>query len=194
MKIEVMYKALLAKFSQNEELKDLLGMTGNRVLIEDSPHDSYWGNGGDGTGHNMLGKLLMKVREELRGNSTPMPHPQSHSLGPVRQRPVITVQPHPQHPQGPPPPDNEGQVTGTGQMVRVQRQNSGGRPAIAQSAFQTDQYTPAPPHLGRTHSGGGNPPDHSTDEPMDTNGTLWHDAWLTLAFLIVCLDSLSFRA
>ncbi len=191
VKIEVMYKALLAKFSQNKELKDLLGMTGNRELIEDSPHDSYWGNGGDNTGHNMLGKLLTKVRDELRGNSTPMPRPQPRSSAPVRQCPVITIQPHPQHPQGPRPPDNEGQVTGTGRMVRVQRQNSGGRPAVTQNAFQTDQYTPAPQRLGRTHSGGGNPPDHSTDEPMDTSCKLWHDAWLTLAFLIVCLDSLS---
>jgi predicted NAD-dependent protein-ADP-ribosyltransferase YbiA (DUF1768 family) len=30
-------------------------------------NDSYWGDGGDGSGRNMLGQVLMRVREELRG-------------------------------------------------------------------------------------------------------------------------------
>jgi predicted NAD-dependent protein-ADP-ribosyltransferase YbiA (DUF1768 family) len=28
--------------------------------------DSYWGDGGDGSGKNMLGKVLMRVRDDLR--------------------------------------------------------------------------------------------------------------------------------
>jgi predicted NAD-dependent protein-ADP-ribosyltransferase YbiA (DUF1768 family) len=28
--------------------------------------DRYWGDGGDGSGKNMLGKILMRVRDDLR--------------------------------------------------------------------------------------------------------------------------------
>jgi predicted NAD-dependent protein-ADP-ribosyltransferase YbiA (DUF1768 family) len=41
--------------------------TGTEELIEDSPVDYYWGCGADGSGKNMLGKLLMELREELKG-------------------------------------------------------------------------------------------------------------------------------
>ena len=39
---------------------------GDRKLVEHMNRDSYWGDGGDGSGQNRLGKLLMKLREELR--------------------------------------------------------------------------------------------------------------------------------
>ena len=58
----VMYKALLEKFGQHEDLKKLLVGTGSRQLIENSPYDSYWGCGRDGSGSNHLGILLMEVR------------------------------------------------------------------------------------------------------------------------------------
>ena len=61
-----MYKALLAKFTQHNDLKKLLLGTGERKLIEHSPYDSYWGDGGNGTGMNRLGELLMRLRCELR--------------------------------------------------------------------------------------------------------------------------------
>ncbi len=36
-------------------------------MIEDSPKDKFWGDaGGKGIGKNMLGKILMRVRNELR--------------------------------------------------------------------------------------------------------------------------------
>lgn len=31
-----------------------------------SVDDDYWGDGGDGSGKNMLGRILMQVRESLR--------------------------------------------------------------------------------------------------------------------------------
>ena len=65
VKLDVMYKALLAKFSQHNNLRDMLVKTGDRQLIEHTSKDSYWGDGGDGRGQNNLGKLLMKVRTEL---------------------------------------------------------------------------------------------------------------------------------
>lgn len=47
------------------ELPQRLLATGQRVLVEDSPTDSYWGVGADGAGANHLGRILMAVREVL---------------------------------------------------------------------------------------------------------------------------------
>ena len=66
VKESVMYKGLYHKFTQYSDLKKLLLETGNRNLIEDSPHDSYWGIGRDGKGLNRLGHLLIKLRSALR--------------------------------------------------------------------------------------------------------------------------------
>ena len=60
-----MLAALRAKFSQHHQLRTLLLGTGCAQLIEHTRNDSYWGDGGDGSGQNMLGKLLMQVRGEL---------------------------------------------------------------------------------------------------------------------------------
>ncbi|MEN6625270.1 MAG: NADAR family protein [Candidatus Sumerlaeia bacterium] len=62
----IMYKALYAKFTQHAGLKEKLLATGDAELIEHTPNDSYWADGGDGTGKNMLGRLLMIIREKLR--------------------------------------------------------------------------------------------------------------------------------
>ena len=40
--------------------------TRDAILIEHTRNDSYWGDGGDGTGKNRLGFCLMKVRDLLR--------------------------------------------------------------------------------------------------------------------------------
>ena len=67
-RIDVMRTAIRAKFTQHEDLKQLLLSTGNSILVEDSPHDYFWGCGKLKTGKNMLGKLLMELREELRND------------------------------------------------------------------------------------------------------------------------------
>jgi ribA/ribD-fused uncharacterized protein len=66
VKDEVMLTALRAKFTQHDELREELLATGGRILVEHTTNDSYWADGGDGTGRNRLGELLMKVRDELR--------------------------------------------------------------------------------------------------------------------------------
>jgi hypothetical protein len=65
VKEDIMYKALKVKFN-NYTLQKKLLETGNKELVEDSPYDSYWGVGRNGTGKNRLGILLMKLREELK--------------------------------------------------------------------------------------------------------------------------------
>jgi N-glycosidase YbiA len=66
VKDEIMLEAVRAKFSQSEELRGILLSTGDAEIIEHTSNDGYWGDGGDGSGLNMLGKTLMLVREELR--------------------------------------------------------------------------------------------------------------------------------
>jgi len=67
VKVQVMTEAVLAKFTQHDDLRALLLETGDAKLIEHTDNDAYWGDGGDGSGKNMLGIVLMRVRERLRG-------------------------------------------------------------------------------------------------------------------------------
>lgn len=72
----VVYEGLYAKFSQNEELKNLLKGTGHAVLAECAVKDSIWGIGLSMSdpdrlerekwkGQNLLGYALMMVRDRL---------------------------------------------------------------------------------------------------------------------------------
>lgn len=40
--------------------------TGDEELVENSPHDAYWGSGPGGRGQNRYGQILMQVRAILR--------------------------------------------------------------------------------------------------------------------------------
>ena len=73
----IVYGGLIAKFSQNEELKKLLVGTGNDILAECAVKDRIWGIGismkdsdrFDKTkwkGQNLLGYAIMMVRSRLR--------------------------------------------------------------------------------------------------------------------------------
>ena len=55
-----------AKVLQNEDVKERLLKTGQRKIIENSPVDSFWGIGPKGDGQNMVGKIWMKIRDELK--------------------------------------------------------------------------------------------------------------------------------
>ena len=65
VKDDVMRNAIRAKFTQYPELRELLVGTGDTELVEHTTNDHYWADGGDGTGKNMLGKILMEIRKEL---------------------------------------------------------------------------------------------------------------------------------
>lgn len=71
VKVEVMLEALRAKFRQHPRLRASLLATGDATLVEHTENDAYWADGGDGRGQNMLGRLLMQVRDELRSEAQP---------------------------------------------------------------------------------------------------------------------------
>lgn len=68
IKDNVMRDAVQTKFLQNPTLWDKLLKTGDAILIEATSDDYYWGVGTNGTGKNMLGIILMELREEIKKN------------------------------------------------------------------------------------------------------------------------------
>ena len=65
VKEDIMREALRAKFTQHPALRVALRDTGSLILVEHTANDRYWGDGGNGTGQNRLGRLLMELREQL---------------------------------------------------------------------------------------------------------------------------------
>jgi ribA/ribD-fused uncharacterized protein len=66
VKNAVMWQGLVAKFTQNSDLKAKLLATGDAYLEETNFWgDKYWGVS-HGTGKNILGKQLMALRTQLR--------------------------------------------------------------------------------------------------------------------------------
>jgi ribA/ribD-fused uncharacterized protein len=65
VKLAVMRRADMAKYVQNPDLAALLAATGEAEIVEDAPHDAFWGVGRDGLGENWAGRVLMEVRAAL---------------------------------------------------------------------------------------------------------------------------------
>ena len=69
IKLSEMQAIVRAKFSQNPELKEMLLATGDEHIEEaNNWGDTIWGTV-DGVGENLLGRILMEVRDELREKS-----------------------------------------------------------------------------------------------------------------------------
>lgn len=75
-KQKIVFTHNFAKFSQNQNLKDALFNTGNKILVEASPYDKIWGIGLRKTdplaqnkttwkGLNLLGYIITDVRDKL---------------------------------------------------------------------------------------------------------------------------------
>ena len=69
IKDDVMRRAVWAKFTTHEELRELLLSTGSNKLVENTTGDFYWGCGRDGSGKNKLGIILMETREKFAQES-----------------------------------------------------------------------------------------------------------------------------
>lgn len=74
IKFSVMMSAIRLKVSIDEDFKDILLASEDKILVEASPLDRIWGIGYDekdalanidNWGENLLGKALMNVRTEL---------------------------------------------------------------------------------------------------------------------------------
>ena len=70
-KVEIMEEVLRAKAAQHEKVRKILKESGNKVIVENSPIDNFWGAGPDGNGENALGKLWMKIRDSQDVDSDP---------------------------------------------------------------------------------------------------------------------------
>jgi ribA/ribD-fused uncharacterized protein len=66
VKVAIMREAVMAKFTQHADLRELLLSTGEAKIVEHTSNDDYWGDGGNGSGKNKLGQILMEVRKLLR--------------------------------------------------------------------------------------------------------------------------------
>lgn len=69
VKEDVMLSACRQKFAFHEDAREVLLSTGDEEIVENAPGDFFWGCGADGTGRNALGRILMQVRDELRGQA-----------------------------------------------------------------------------------------------------------------------------
>jgi ribA/ribD-fused uncharacterized protein len=69
IKVAVMTRLVRTKFRDDSELADRLRSTGERDLVEGNHWgDRFWGVC-EGAGENHLGRILMRVRDELRSES-----------------------------------------------------------------------------------------------------------------------------
>ena len=65
VKDTLMEEIVHAKFQQNPEIRKVLLGTENKILVEHTRRDRYWGDAGNGSGKNILGQILMKARDAL---------------------------------------------------------------------------------------------------------------------------------
>lgn len=85
-KQQTMLRLVAAKFclGGNTELMARLLKAKDKLLLEASPTDGYWGAGADGKGANHLGRILMAVRDVLlvcdHANMQATPTGDSHTL------------------------------------------------------------------------------------------------------------------
>ena len=68
IKVGIMEDIVRNKLQQNPYIMHKLLQTGDRLIVEDSPKDDCWGWGPNKDGRNELGKIWMKIRNEIIKN------------------------------------------------------------------------------------------------------------------------------
>lgn len=69
IKCDVMYDAVMYKFSSHPELMKKLIATGDEEIIEETVKEDFWGCGINKNGSNNYGKILCMVREKIKEES-----------------------------------------------------------------------------------------------------------------------------
>ena len=62
----LMSRALYTKAQMYAEVREALLATGDRLILETSLYDHFWGVGRDLRGENMFGRVWMDIRKKLR--------------------------------------------------------------------------------------------------------------------------------
>jgi ribA/ribD-fused uncharacterized protein len=65
IKVGIMEEIVRCKLEQHPYIQDKLRQTGTVQIVEDSPKDDFWGWGLNRDGRNELGKIWMKLREDM---------------------------------------------------------------------------------------------------------------------------------
>lgn len=68
IKEELLFIIMKEKFTNSPDMREKLRQTGSVYLEKSVPDDPFWGVLPDGTGQNMMGKMLMDIRQELQPN------------------------------------------------------------------------------------------------------------------------------
>ena len=66
IKVNELYNIVKEKTTQHQEVKSALLATGTEEIVEENPNDDFWGSGQDGNGQNHMGKIIMKIRNEVK--------------------------------------------------------------------------------------------------------------------------------
>lgn len=70
IKVDILTNIVRHKVQQNPDVKEVLLLSGDELIVEVNPNDDFWGSGPNGDGLNQTGRILMKVRDELRATSS----------------------------------------------------------------------------------------------------------------------------
>lgn len=65
-KLLVMEDIIRCKLEQHAYIREILTLSGNKNIVETNDKDEFWGWGKNHNAQNHLGKIWMKLREELR--------------------------------------------------------------------------------------------------------------------------------
>lgn len=69
VKVGVLMDITRAKVAQHDDMQAALKDTGSEEIMELNPHNAFWGGGIDNLGQNRMGRILMKIRDELKQKS-----------------------------------------------------------------------------------------------------------------------------
>ncbi len=64
-RVAIMKEIIRAKYDQHPLIKETLAKSGSKPIVETNDNDAFWGWGHDKRGENTLGKIWMKLRDEV---------------------------------------------------------------------------------------------------------------------------------